>query len=685
MSVVAIGGTTPVERTARPRWLVPAIGAGVLVALQLVLAGVDRFPSRWYIHLADPIDDLQDWIQDNRLSHPLFKWFLEPFRRRVNDTLNSLTDLFLWLPWFTLPVVVFALIARTGRWRSAVFAGACMAFPGVVGLWDPAMETMSLMMVSVALAVVIGVPLGIWAALSARANRIMRPVLDAMQTVPSTAYLVPAVLLFSIGQVPATVATVIYALPPVVRLTALGIRHVPHDTVEAARMFGSSRRQLLTKVQLPQAIPSIVTGINQTINMALGIVVIASLVGAGGLGEAVLESLRLRAPGRGLVIGAAIVSLALVFDRVTRSFIERPTPLPNAPSRRRRTIIVAAGIAVAVVVARATDWIDFPVSWGTDFADPIDDAIIWIRDNVRWLTKDVNDFIVRELWVRNTGFLKNTVAWPVLVLGTAALGFWVKGWKLALFCGASVLGIGLVGLWDPAIDTLVQVLLAVVIAAVIALPLGIWLGRHPRAEAALVAVPRRAADDPVARVRDPVRHDLRRRHRARRHHRFGPVRHPARRAGQRARRAPGAGVDDRSCHDVRRVTPAGVVGRADPARPAGDHAGRQPGDPDGRGDGHHRRAHGRRWPRLPHHRHVHAHQDRPGRRGGDRPDVDGDGARPPHPRPRRTLPTPRRHPLTSRWHASYNSSTYRPTIGATNTTVHLGCTTVMRRKYNSST
>ena len=485
MSVVAIGGATPVERTARPRWVVPAIGAGVLVALQLVLAGVDRFPTRLYIHLADPIDDLQDWIQEHRLSHPLFKWILEPFRRRVNDSLNSLTDLFVWLPWFTLPVVVFALIARTGRWRSAVFGAACMAFPGVVGLWEPAMETMSLMMVSVALAVVIGVPLGIWAALSDRANRIMRPVLDAMQTVPSTAYLVPAVLLFSIGQVPATVATVIYALPPVVRLTALGIRQVPHDTVEAARMFGSSRRQLLTKVQLPQAIPSIVTGINQTINMALGIVVIASLVGAGGLGEAVLESLRLRAPGRGLVIGAAIVSLALVFDRVTRSFIERPTPLPNAPSRRGRTMIVVAGIAVAVVVARATDWIDFPVSWGTDFADPIDDAIIWIRDNSRWLTKDVNDFIVRELWVRNTGFLKNTVAWPVLVLGTAALGWWVKGWRLALFCGAGVLGIGLVGLWAPAIDTLVQVLIAVVIAAAIALPLGIWLGRHPRAEAAL--------------------------------------------------------------------------------------------------------------------------------------------------------------------------------------------------------
>ena len=485
MSVVALGGTARIERTARPRWIVPAIGAGILVALQLVLAGVDRFPGRLYIHLAEPIDDLQDWIQENRLSHPLFTWLLEPFRRRVNSTLDSLTEFFVWLPWFTLPLVVFVLILRTGRWRTAIFAACCMAFPGVVGLWEPAMETMSLMIVSVALAVVIGVPLGIWTALSARANHVMRPVLDAMQTVPSTAYLVPAVLLFSIGQVPATVATVIYALPPVVRLTALGIRQVPRDTVEAGRMFGSSRRQLLTKVQLPQAIPSIVTGINQTINMALGIVVIASLVGAGGLGEAVLESLRLRAPGRGLVIGAAIVSLALVFDRVTRSFIERPTPLPNAPSRRGRTLLVAAGIAVAVLVARTADWIGFPVSWGTDFADPIDDAITWVRDNVRWLTKDVNDFIVRELWVRNTGFLKNTVAWPVLVLGTAALGWWVKGWKLALFCGAGVLGIGLVGLWDPAIDTLVQVLLAVFIAAAIALPLGVWLGRHPRAEAAL--------------------------------------------------------------------------------------------------------------------------------------------------------------------------------------------------------
>ncbi|MGH9135046.1 MAG: ABC transporter permease, partial [Ilumatobacteraceae bacterium] len=472
----------------RSRWIVPAVGVALLVALQLALRTVDRFPGGLYLHLADPIDDLQGWIQDNRLSHPLFTWFLQPFSRRIDSTLESLTDLFLWLPWFTLPLVVFAVIARTRRWGTAVFAAASMTFPGVVGLWEPTMETLSLMIVSVGLAIVVGVPLGIWAGLSQRANRVMRPVLDAMQTVPSTAYLVPAVLLFSIGEVPATVATVIYALPPVVRLTALGVRQVPHSTVEAGHMFGSSRRQLLTKVQLPQAVPSIVTGINQTINMALGIVVIAALVGAGGLGQEALQTLRLRSPGRGFVVGAAIVALALVFDRVTRSFIERPTPLPGTPSRRRETLLAGAAIVVAIVAARSGGWIDFPVAWGTDFADPVDSAITWVRDHTRWLTRDVNDFIVRELWVRNIGFLKNSVAWPVLVIGTAALGWWVKGWQLALFCGASVLGIGMVGLWEPAIDTLVQVLIAVVIAVSIALPLGLWIGRHPRAEAAMSPV-----------------------------------------------------------------------------------------------------------------------------------------------------------------------------------------------------
>lgn len=464
-----------------------SVGAGVvaLVVLQVLARSSDTFPSSLRWDLAKPVDDLQDWIKDNRKTHWLFRWMVTPARDFIDWALTALEDLLLWLPWFALPALAFILIARSGRWRTASVAALLMVYPGAVGLWEPTMQTLALMLVSVGLAVAIGVPLGIVSALNPSARTILRPVLDAMQTVPSTAYLVPAILLFSIGEVPAAVATVIFALPPVVRLTDLGISQVPSDTVEAARMFGSSRRQVLTKVQLPQAVPSIVTGINQTINMALGIVVIAALVGAGGLGQEAIETLRLRSPGRGFVVGGALVALALVLDRVSRAFIDRPGRGGPAIAPRGTFLALLGALAVAVVIARAAGKVDVPVSWGTDFADPIDDAILWLRDHLRWLTKDVNDWVVVNLYVERHMFLKNDVAWPVLVAGSALLGLWAGRWPLALFCGSAVFFVGVIGLWEPAIETLVQVLLATIITALVAIPIGIWAGRRPRVEAIL--------------------------------------------------------------------------------------------------------------------------------------------------------------------------------------------------------
>jgi glycine betaine/proline transport system permease protein len=470
------------------KFLGPVLAVVGLVVVQLLTRSADTFPTDLEVDIAGPIDDLQGWIQDNRDNHWLFTWFVQPFRDVIDWCLSSLVDLLLGLPWFTLPALAFLLIARTGAWVRAVAVLLLMLFPGVVGLWEPTMATLALMIVSVGISVLIGVPLGIWSALDDRVRSVLRPMLDAMQTVPSTAYLVPAVLLFSIGEVPATVATVVFALPPVVRLTDLGIRGVPPATVEAGKVFGSSRRQLLTKVQLPQAVPSILTGVNQTINLALGIVVIAALVGAGGLGQEAIDTLRLRSPGRGFVVGGALVALALVLDRISRSFIDGPDPA-TGPAVPRRVVLGATGaLAVAVLVGRAAGWKEFPVSWGTDFADPIDDAILWLRDNLRWLTVDVNDFIVRHLYVERATFLKDTVAWPVLVLGTAALGYWIGRWKLGSFCGLAVFAVGVVGLWEPAIETLVQVLIAVVLAAAIAIPLGIWAGRRPRVEAIMAPI-----------------------------------------------------------------------------------------------------------------------------------------------------------------------------------------------------
>ena len=461
----------------------------VLAVVGVALRGVDGFPSNWNINLADPIDSAHDWIRDNQRSHPLFTWFLGPFSDFIDWSLNSLTDHLTALPWFSLPLVSFVLVARTQRWLMATVAAVAIWLPGMFGLWEPTMRTLSLMLVSVAISVVIGVPLGVVAGLDRRVYAFLRPVLDAMQTVPSTAYLVPAVLLFGIGQVPAAVATVIYALPPVVRLTALGIRRVPPETVESARMFGSSPVQLLTKVQLPQAAPSIMTGINQTINMALGIIVIAALVGAGGLGQEAIDTLRLRSPGRGLVVGVAIVALAVTLDRVSRSFVERARPGPGGagltPDRRLVSVGVPIAVVAAIVIGRQLDWTAFPGEWGVHWADWVDDLVRWIRDHWGRQTKWLNDFIVRDIHVRITSWLRNSVAWPVLIAAAALAGFAVRGWRLALFCATGVTLIGLVGLWSPALGTLVQVLIAVVLAMLIAVPVGVIAGRRPRVEQAI--------------------------------------------------------------------------------------------------------------------------------------------------------------------------------------------------------
>jgi glycine betaine/proline transport system permease protein len=489
--VTAIG--LPVdERATRlrvPAWAVPACIVAGLAAVQLALGSDRVFPANWNINLADPIDDAQHWVREHRRSdHWLFTWFLNPLSDACEWALEHVADWVSWLPWFVLPALVFLAIARTGRWISAGISAAVSLYPAAVGLWEETVDTLALMVVAVAASVAIGIAFGVWAGLDDRVERALRPVLDAMQVVPTTVYLIPYVLLFGIGPVPATIATVVYAIPPCVRLTALGIRQVPVATVESARIFGSTRRQTLVKVQLPQATAAIVTGINQTINMALGIVPIAALIGGGGLGQEVIETIRIRRPGRGFVAGFAFVAIAIVFDRVARSFVERSdrAARADAPRWRRAIIPGTLGVIAAVALAaRAAGWIEIPVTWDSTFADPIDDVIRWIRDNWGDATRAFNDFVVRELVVRGRDFLTNTLAWPVLVGVAAAIGYWASGWRLALGCTAGMAVTGLVGMWVFAIDTFVQTLIAVVAAVAIAVPVGIWAGRRPVVERAL--------------------------------------------------------------------------------------------------------------------------------------------------------------------------------------------------------
>jgi glycine betaine/proline transport system permease protein len=435
--------------------------------------------------ISGPVDRFADWARENRQIHPIFTGFFIPFSTAVEWGLTTVESFLLWLPWFVLPLAVFLVIFRTGDWKMATVATLAMIYPGLVGLWDTTMETLSLMAIAVIIALAIGIPLGVLAARRPSVERLIRPILDAMQTIPAPVYFIPVVLFFGIRRVPATIATVIYSLPPAVRLTTLGIQGVPRQSVEASEMFGSTPRQTLFKVQLPMAMPTIMTGINQTIMMALGIVVLATLLGAGGLGQEVLEALTQRRTGRGLAAGLAIVAVAMVLDRVGRSiaFADR-----TRPASRRYVVTSLALVAGAIVVGRVMGWVSFPEVWEVSVFDPVDTVVRWGRDNLSFITRPVNDFIVAGLLIPARDFLTLTLAWPVLLLVTGFICWRLKGVGLAIFSIFALLVVGLIGMWALSLETLVQVLAAVVIAVAIAIPVGIWAGRNPRVEAALTPI-----------------------------------------------------------------------------------------------------------------------------------------------------------------------------------------------------
>ena len=246
-------------------------------------------------------------------------WLFNGLSDGVTYALVFIEDVLKWIPW---PVIVLGLALLSfavGRWSLLGFTTVALLFVGFMGLWENTLDTIALMVVSVVISVSIGLPLGVLAARSRLADNIMRPILDAMQTMPSFVYLLPGVLFFGLGAPAGVFATIIYAVPPVIRLTNLGIRQVSAEAVEAARSFGTTPFQLLTKVQIPMALPTIMAGINQTTMMALAMVTIASMVAAGGLGDNVLRALQKNQPGNGAIAGVAIVFLAIIIDRLTQS------------------------------------------------------------------------------------------------------------------------------------------------------------------------------------------------------------------------------------------------------------------------------------------------------------------------------------------------------------------------------
>ncbi|MBN2046230.1 MAG: proline/glycine betaine ABC transporter permease [Anaerolineaceae bacterium] len=277
-----------------------------------------EFPQLITIPLDQWIDAFVDWltIEGDFLFDAIGSFLLKP--------MLGVENFLLWLPWYVF-IILFALIAyKLSGLKLAIGVVLGMIFIGMLGLWEDAMKTMAIVFTATGLAILTGVPLGILMAQSDFARRILRPVLDLMQTMPSFVYLIPALMFFGLGKVPALIAVYIYAVPPAIRLTDLGIRQVDSSTIEASRAFGSTRMQTLVKVQLPLAMPTIMTGINQTIMMALAMVVVASMIGAGGLGTEVLNGIARLEVGRGFNGGISIVIIAIIIDRITQGFASKP-------------------------------------------------------------------------------------------------------------------------------------------------------------------------------------------------------------------------------------------------------------------------------------------------------------------------------------------------------------------------
>ena len=482
------------------RWLLPVAAFGLLAIVAIAVN--PNVPSWMDIGLQKWVRDRYMWTVQNSNSSWIFTGVFNPLSDAINWLVESVQWILRTLRWPGVLALFAAIGWMTAGMRAAVSGGLAMAGIAVLDVWEPAMVTLSIMVTAVGIALVIGIPLGIWTSRSDRAERIVRGFLDTAQVMPAFVYLIPVTIFFGIKYPPAVIATVIYAVPPAVRLTSLGLRSVPTVMNEVGESFGCTSWQQLLKVQLPMARKTILLGLNQVIMMAFGIVVIASLLGADDLGNLVLKCLQKNDVGAAFVPGLGIVLLAVALDRIStgeRSTSTRP-PLIKLPTVERRTgtLIALGSVVVAAVVAKLADITDIPDALTVDISGAINDAVGWVQDNLRkgvpiiGGTQAINDFLVTDVLEPLRKFLV-WLPWLLVVVFVAGIAYLSKGWRLALGCSVCLLIIGTMGdipggadgrthLWDLSMDTLSQVLVAIVISVAIALPLGVWAGRSDRAQ-----------------------------------------------------------------------------------------------------------------------------------------------------------------------------------------------------------
>lgn len=465
------------------------------VAVAYFVPALDKWPDSWIV-------PVRDWVTQ------FFAWFAQlakPVTRIISWILSqplALTEalLFRGIPTWGLPALpwisIVAGVSILGHWaggrRLAWFCGLCTFYLAIFGLWPDAMQTLAIVVVTVPLAAVLGLILGVWATRNPRAEKVLNAVFDVMQATPHMAYLGPVVILFGFGQVPAMLATFGFALPPMARCTILGLRTVPSDVLEAGVMSGCTPRQQLWKVELPAAQQTLLLGLNQVVMQTLAMTVIASLVGASGLGQKLLFSLQQLQIGKAVEQGVAITLIALVLDRMTQAFMRR-TPERFVPGtswalRHRHLVLFVALTVLALVLGQFIRAVEIlPKELTLSYGGPINDFVRWVSRNLFDYIKPVRDWIT--IWMLLP--LRNLflwVPWPTLIGLLALVGWYLGGLRLALIPVCLFGFLALAGFWTPLMMTLYLVASATILSILIGVPLGIWASRRAGAARVILTV-----------------------------------------------------------------------------------------------------------------------------------------------------------------------------------------------------
>lgn len=460
-----------------------------------------RFPKQYQLNVDAWISSFLDWLV-NSANFWLFSFrdltraiaflievpyqflrnlLIEGFQSGLGDEAVQIAPSLSWIAVIAIAV----LVARYARDRAlAVLVGACFLYLAMFGQWESAMITLASVLVAVPIGAIGGLALGILAYKVAWVEKALRPILDLMQTVPVFAYLVPILILFGFGPVSALVATVIYAMPPMVRVTVVALQSVPEELIEAGRMSGCKPRQMTWKVLVPAATPTLMVGVNQVIMLTLNMVIIASMIGAGGLGFDVLASLRRLDIGGGIEAGLAIVVMAIALDRASQAFSERRIRTIRNGSLIQRHPWLTTGLALIIgtlILGQFAPAVQtYPDALKITTGQFWSSAMEWININFFDTFEALKTVVLKGLLLPVKKFFAGIPwAWGIIAIGLIAGR--VAGWKLGVAAALMMGFIAASGLWSKAMVTIYLCGVSVFIAVLVGIPLGIWAAERPRA------------------------------------------------------------------------------------------------------------------------------------------------------------------------------------------------------------